>query len=397
MGDSKYSFSSAYDLNISNPATYHALESTVFDVGFFFTRNQQTSGGLSQTNDNGGLAYFGLGFPIAKRWGFTLGALPVTQMGYNIRSDSVIDGDDVSTDYTGSGGLSQVTGGLSFQVIDDSLQSISLGANLLYTFGTLEQFSYNLFLDPGGSNGFNTAVTRRSYTSDITFEIGVHAKRNITPWVSKSGKRRHFLAAGVTVSLPRDLRTEFLENVQTQAGSFPRDTIVNNRDTGTIFFPLRYGLGVSYEVINENTKSNWLFQADWEQTNWSDLEISGNPEGLNDRWQASFGTQLIPNTQASRGILKTMRYRAGFRYAQTRLRVNEQDVSEYGISFGLGLPLVRSRSIRPTSTTVNISYEYVERGNDKPGLIRERYSNFVIGVSLTPSFWDKWFQRRRID
>jgi len=67
------------------------------------------------------------------------------------------------------------------------------------------------------------------------------------------------------------------------------------------------------------------------------------------------------------------------------------------MSVGVGIPLIGSGTLDPTSSTINISAEFGQRGNVEPGLLQERFTNIVIGLTLTPGKWDKWFEKRRID
>jgi len=69
--------------------------------------------------------------------------------------------------------------------------------------------------------------------------------------------------------------------------------------------------------------------------------------------------------------------------------------SEYGISFGLGLPVIKSVRIEeeklPVVSRVNITAEYIKRGTTNNGLIEENYFNLTLGLNLN----DKWFTKRK--
>jgi hypothetical protein len=92
-------------------------------------------------------------------------------------------------------------------------------------------------------------------------------------------------------------------------------------------------------------------------------------------------------------LLKVIRYRAGFRYVNSYLSVNGEQLSEYGISFGLGIPMIQSR----TKTTFNLSAEAGKRGNTGNGLIKENFIRLMFGFSFTPGDWDEWFKVNKID
>ena len=78
-------------------------------------------------------------------------------------------------------------------------------------------------------------------------------------------------------------------------------------------------------------------------------------------------------------------YRAGFRYENTGLLINNQSINDYGMNFGIGLPVTYSK--------INIGVEFGKKGTTSNGLIEENYFNLSIGLSLS----DKWFRKRKID
>ncbi len=86
-------------------------------------------------------------------------------------------------------------------------------------------------------------------------------------------------------------------------------------------------------------------------------------------------------------------YRAGIRFEKTGLLVkgsvnntNFTEVNDFGMSFGLGLPLKRM-------SNVNMGFEFGKRGTIENNLIQENYFNFRLSLSLT----DLWFVKRKID
>ena len=61
-------------------------------------------------------------------------------------------------------------------------------------------------------------------------------------------------------------------------------------------------------------------------------------------------------------------------------------INDYGISFGLGLPIGRYSKI-------DTSFEYGQLGSTDNGLTKESYFNFRLALA----FGDKWFTRRQIN
>ena len=71
----------------------------------------------------------------------------------------------------------------------------------------------------------------------------------------------------------------------------------------------------------------------------------------------------------------------------TCLFQNNQQINDFGISFGVGLPVYRSK------TTINVAAEIGRRGTMDDGLVLENYAKLNISLSLH----DIWFIKRRFD
>ena len=76
---------------------------------------------------------------------------------------------------------------------------------------------------------------------------------------------------------------------------------------------------------------------------------------------------------------------AGFRYENTGLVINNTSINDYGMNFGLGLPVGLSR--------INLGVEFGKKGTTSNNLIEENYFNLSVGLSLN----DIWFKKRKID
>ena len=82
-----------------------------------------------------------------------------------------------------------------------------------------------------------------------------------------------------------------------------------------------------------------------------------------------------------------MTYRAGMRYEDTGLVVNGENINEFGISFGVGLPVGRLFS------NINVGFEVGSRGTTNAGLVKENFFNTFISLSLN----DRWFVKTLYD
>ncbi|MCF8339273.1 MAG: hypothetical protein K9I74_14985, partial [Bacteroidales bacterium] len=59
--------------------------------------------------------------------------------------------------------------------------------------------------------------------------------------------------------------------------------------------------------------------------------------------------------------------------------------SEFGISFGVGLPIKNSQS------SINLGVEIGQRGTTDNNLIEENYVKFTLGLAI----FERWFLQRK--
>ena len=99
------------------------------------------------------------------------------------------------------------------------------------------------------------------------------------------------------------------------------------------------------------------------------------------------GGFYIPKYNSLTSYYKRIVYRAGIRFEETGINLKGQDITEFGISFGVGIPVGRLFS------NVNVGFEIGKRGTTDFGLIQENFFNTFISLS----FNDRWFDKRYLD
>jgi hypothetical protein len=112
------------------------------------------------------------------------------------------------------------------------------------------------------------------------------------------------------------------------------------------------------------------------------------PSPLKDSWSISGGVSITPEAFNPRNLLKRITYSAGFFYRTDPRSLNGDQIEEYGISLGLGIPAFSTRQEFPSLYTIGIMYG--ERGMAE--VLKEKYVQIGIGVSLTDS---GWFRKRK--
>jgi hypothetical protein len=80
-----------------------------------------------------------------------------------------------------------------------------------------------------------------------------------------------------------------------------------------------------------------------------------------------------------------MTYRVGAYYEQSYIQLGPDRVNNFGITFGFAIPIYRMNN------AINFAVDIGQRGNKQGGLVRERYVQFIINLSLH----DIWFVKHR--
>ena len=113
----------------------------------------------------------------------------------------------------------------------------------------------------------------------------------------------------------------------------------------------------------------------------------GESDSLANSQSYRFGLEYTPNHDALRGYFNRVQYRLGGYSSNSYLSIRGEQLTDYGITFGVGLPL------RGTKTSFNLGMVLGQRGTLNNDLIKENYG--MIHVSFT--MHDFWFFKRQFD
>ena len=382
MGGANSGLSQNNLINIGNPASYHFLYTQQVDVGFASASSNFNINGNTFSTSGGGIRSFAYGFPFGKRFGVGLALKPFSSNNYELAQTSTPTPSSFVTNVLlGDGGFNNFSAGLGVKLFQDSLNIISLGANVNYLFGFATDNAYTLISDASSSN-FNTHVYNRTGFNGVYGDVGILYNRRVSKKIS--------LGLGLTYTPPQKARafqTVFSGSFSGQPGfELTKDTILFSRDTAKMDLPSSIGLGLSLEI-----GKGLVLNGSYKTTQFSGGKIFQNNLNISDRSEFSVGVQYIPNVEEYTKLLKVARYRVGGRFVNTGLSYAGRGISEFGITFGLGLPLLKSQSL----TSFNISAEVGNRSNGAG--YSEQFNNIYVGVSIAPHKFDRWFIRRKID
>ena len=87
-----------------------------------------------------------------------------------------------------------------------------------------------------------------------------------------------------------------------------------------------------------------------------------------------------------------MRYRVGAYYALLPYKTNNEQVTDFGTTFGLGLPIVIKNSL----SSINVGFTVGKRGVGDQQSLSETYYGINFGVTIAP-LGDNWFRKRKLN
>ncbi len=385
LGQTVQGFRRASEINNQNPASYGGLKYTIIEAGF-----KQSSGDIINTFGssriyNYSYGYLSIGIPLSQklRWGLSFGLQPVSSVGYSVASNVTYADATGSMNLpailqtAGKGGISKFYLGTGIAV----LKNLSVGVNVSYMWGQLSTIK-SIYIDPS-LNQYNVQEVRKTYVGDVYVDYGIQYHKLFK---NKLLEDKYKLVIGTTFNLATGLNSSQDYSARTLGVggiSGTKDTIVyDGNRKGVINLPFIIKSGVSFEEIDK-----WMVCADINYANWSTYKLFGTTDSLKNNLSISAGASFIPKKADYKNYINRIEYRVGARYDNGYLNIYGTNISTYGVSAGLGLPL----SIR--GSKLNITGEYFVRGTAKDNLIREEYFRIIMGLT----FSDKWFVRYKYD
>ena len=375
-------YTDSIHLHLNNPAALGKLGATVYTAGLSHRELRVESFEDEQNTSVTNLDYLGIALPLKlQRAGLAFGIKPYSSVGYSleqVRRNS--EGDSIVNFFRGSGGINQAFLSAGIQV----LPRLHIGATVNYHFGTLqydrsevtEGVAYGT-LDTRDSdiNGFdfNYALT---YTPRITdkYTLFLSARAQTQANLVSSNQQN------IETFVPASGRT--LERVEV---NLDEDFLKNTE----IKIPTTYSIGMG---IGED--KHWFVGAEYSMQQFSEFQnefLQGDNVEYEDASSIAIGGYYIPDYVSLNSFFKRTVYRAGIRLDNTGYIVNDKPLENFGITFGMGMPL--GGDFSSLFSNLNLGFEVGRRGTTMNGLVRESYFKLNIGLS----FNSRWFQKRQIN
>ena len=381
MGGLSYTLPYHDNINFINPAGTGGIDSLTFIFDFGVNggaRMYQIENPESfNTKTDFQLSHLLFGFQVAKWWKTSMGVMPFSNVGYSIIANDTLLGVDKDYMFAGNGGVTRVMWNNSFT----PFKNFTVGLNAYYNFGKFYQSNGIKFNDDSGAflNVIEQNIIR---VSDFSFDAGLLYTININA--------KNDLSLGLVYGHNTALnsyRSTIIYNTLSVGSSAITDTVFqSNQESGTVGLPQKFGFGIGYQY-----NKSMFVGVDYTIQNWNNTQFFGITDSLKNSSFLSLGFEYLPAGRNGNFYKynQGISYRAGLYFNESyfKLSSGQVPISDFGISFGLGLPMKRSK------TSFNLSLQIGQRGSLNNNLIKENYAIFGLSFNLA----EMWFVKSKFD
>lgn len=386
-------YTDSIHVNLRNPASYASENLTFynkesrpikFTVGGSYSSINLKSATSSDKASATTFDYLALSVPIGK-FGLGFGLMPYTSVGYKL--ESVNGSGNVVNRFRGEGGVNKAYLSLGYLIA----KGLSIGVDAQYNFGNIQNATIEFLYDNQDVlTQYQSRESNRSDLSGLNFNIGLSYKNKLNEKLE--------LVSGITFSPESNLtskneRTFSTITINANTGqefainSIEADLEAIDLKETELILPSKFSFGAG---IGQPRK--WFVGAEYtsqKTSSFSNALYSSSATTFEDASTISIGGFYIPNYNSLNGYFKRVVYRAGIRSEKTGLNINNESIKEFGISFGVGLPVGNVRAF----SNANVGFEIGKRGTTNSNLIQENFVNFQLSLSLN----DRWFNKRKYD
>ncbi len=406
MGGVAAAYNDPYTVNYANPASYSFFQSLqepnskklnsgriVFNIGA--DGQGRTLTDQSQTNKftspNLLFSHVMIGMPLRKDWGIAFGVRPITNINYKIQSSGNLYDpnsgqliDTASTLYEGQGGVYLGSLGTAVKFKTGKSQYLSLGATGGYMFGSRD-YNTRLRFHSASTSYAYAHYQNRTSIGDFYFDAGLqyHFKAS----------EKIYISLGAFGNWKQDIRTNGSSVAETYIqtdglGNTALDTVTFTNDVrGNFIYPSSITGGFIIQKIGggQEREAGWLVGADFTSNNWNQYRVNGIPDTeVKRNWQAKVGAEFHPAPKNN--LFSRTSYRLGAFTGPDYIYTQQTKIPVLGITAGMGLPILNFSQMSRQASMVNLSFEYIKRGNNS-NILRENLYRLSVGFSLT----DLWF------
>ena len=381
-------YNDSIHMNFRNPASYvgknlfsfnNEARLVKFTVGIGHSDTKLETSNASDNTTTTTFDYLGLNVPMGK-FGMGFGLIPHSSVGYKLESRNSID--SLQYKYSGNGGLNKVFLGFGYLISDN----ISIGVDARYNFGNIQNNALEfLYDDEQLPLDYQAREINRSDLSGINYNLGISynavfnektqllSSLTYSPGYNLKSKNKRTFASVIV----NDSGIEYPIN------EIEVDLLSLDLEETDLKMPSKMSIGLGIGSIR-----NWFVGSEYTMIKSSvfssDLLDIENAT-FEDSSILSIGGFYIPDYNSFNKVWQRIVYRSGIYFEKTGLNINNQSIKEFGISFGLGIPVGRLFS------NLNTVVEIGRRGTTNENLVKENFVNFQLSLSLN----DRWFVKRK--
>ena len=297
---------------------------------------------------------------------------------------SLSDDDLLQYRYRGEGGLNRTFFGLGYQLS----KNLKIGLDVQYNFGSILNTSIAFgYTDQGLPLQYQSREEKRSELGGFSYNFGIAYKKNIGKSLEMMFAATYSPEANLDSENQSEFATITIDSNETefvQSSSYV-DLAAQNLLNTSLVMPSKTNVGVG---IGKPRK--WFVGLDYnfiEASNFTNRFVEIDNASFENATSFSFGGFFIPKYDSFSKYWKRVVYRLGLRLEQTGLVVNNESIEEFGISFGVGVPVGRLFS------NANLGFEWGQRGTTAANLVNESFYSINISLSLN----DRWFEKRKFN
>jgi hypothetical protein len=355
-GGFSMAFPDSVSLNQMNFALWTHVPRTTFTLNVGYQGLESKAPGTKIGSIDGNFLGGFLAVPIIKKKvsiGFGIQPKSINNQGFVIRDAGV--GARATQTIQTKGTLSEVKFVAAWSPIPD----FSLGISAYYILGKIRDNTTINYLDISYAD-INVSNEYHFYGKGPSFEVSSFLR--LTPR----------LTIGARAKVPTKI------TVYTRQESITAQKTV--KEFQEVTFPLNLTLGLAWQPFERFVIGGDIDYIDWQ----SGYLFNGLPLSyMNNNYRIGAGVEFKPSKRRLAAFLNRVNYRAGVFYGQMNFLANDQPVNEYGVSFGLGLPIARGVS------RMDVAFQAGQRGDIVTNGLSEMF--FRLNFSLSAS--ELWFVR----
>lgn len=364
-------------INYINPASITERDTLSFMLDFglnqknFYTKDSKdvTSGYNTANMQN--IIFTA---PIYKKSALIVGITPYSNIGYKFQQ-SETDKEllskygNITYQKYGTGSVNQAFVGAAMNVTD----YLSVGAEMIYYFGTLNRYSNVLFSSDASIRNINTGWDYGLNT--ISGRVGAQ--------FFKSVGKNSVVTVGATYRFKANLEGDYTEYACATSTSQIDTISISTTDGYKVEIPSEFGFGISYKK-----RDKWMIGFDYVRQDWGGTlfgKVDGSEFKPSVASSFKLGVEYIPNRYDIRYYLKRVTYRFGAYYDETYVNVGGNQVNAAGLTFGMSMPIFRWYN------AFSWCVDFGRRGSLDNNMVRENYVQFTVNFNLH----DMWFIKKR--